>query len=271
MQSYQNNAQVILAIDAGGTFLKSALFEADRLIVPLAEVPTCSNGTFEEIKNAFFTTYKNAVEQSSKPIAAIAISVPGPFDYSNGIFLMDHKFKAVKNFSMKDFFPAIPISYLHDANAFLGGVGNEKIRRIGGITLGTGLGAAIKIDGKFLNNEKNMPLYPLWNKAFRNGIGEDYVSTRALLKACPSAKSVKEMAERSDTQDIWHFFGQALAELLTSYQQEHQLEKIYIGGGISKAYKRFSNPLLDSLPIELVSDNNWNLYGAVKYHLSINR
>ena len=264
MQSYQNNAQVILAIDAGGTFLKSALFEAENLLVPLAEVPTCSNGTFEEIKNAFLTVYQNAVEQAGNKITGIAVSVPGPFDYVNGIFRMEHKFQAVKDYCMKDFFPAMPITFLHDANAFLGGVNTAGKGRIGGITLGTGLGAAVMCDGEFLNNQNHMPLHPLWNRKFRNGIGEDYVSTRALLQACPTAKSVKEMAERTDTDKIWQDFGDALAELLTDWQVELTLEKIYIGGGISKAKNRFMTEKLASLPLEFVHAENLNLLGAAK-------
>jgi glucokinase len=271
LQSYQDHAQVILAIDAGGTFLKSALFEADRLIVPLADVPTFSNGTLEEIKNAFFTLYQNAVRQSGQEISSVAVSVPGPFDYEKGIFLMEHKYKAVKNCFMKDFFPAKYITYLHDANAFLGGVDNGENNRVGGITLGTGLGAAIMVDGKFLNNEKNTPLYPLWNKPFGNGIGEDYISTAALLKACPDAKSVKEMAMRSDTEETWQNFGNYLAQLLSLWQQEHQLDKIYIGGGISLAKERFMNSQLAQLPLEFVANYNWNLHGAIKYFLDIYR
>ena len=269
MQSHQNNAQVILAVDAGGTFLKSALFKAEGEIVPLAEIPTYSNGTFEEIKNAFAAVYQNAVEQSEDKIAGIAVSVPGPFDYRNGIFLMKHKFQAVKDFSMKEFFPEIPMSFLHDANAFLSGTADEKKGRIGGITLGTGLGAAVMIDGKFLNNAQEMPLHPLWNKKFRNGIGEDYVSTAALLKSCPDAASVKEMAERSDTDKIWQDFGDALAELLTDWQNELQLEKIYVGGGISKAKDRFMTEKLAALPLIFSNMENPNLSGAVNFFKNI--
>jgi glucokinase len=163
------------------------------------------------------------------------------------------------------------MTFLHDGNAFLGGAVSASNGRFGGITLGTGLGAAVMIDGEFINNEKDTPLYSLWNKPFRNGIGEDYVSTAALLKACPDAESVKEMAERTDTNKIWQDFGNALADLLTDWQSELQLEKIYVGGGISKAAKRFMTEKLATLPLEFVSSGDLNLYGAVKYFLSLNR
>lgn len=268
MQSHKNNAQVILAIDAGGTFLKSALFEAEKKIVSLAEIPACSNGTFDEVKNAFTTVYQNAVEHAEKEISGIAVSVPGPFDYRNGIFRMEHKFQAVKDCCLREFFPDIPMAFLHDANAFLGGAVGATKGRFGGVTLGTGLGAAVMIDGNFINNEKDSPFHSLWNKHFRDGIGEDYVSTAALMKACPDARSIKEMAERTDTDKIWQDFGNAFADLLTDWQMGLQLEKIYIGGGISKAKKRFMTDKLANLPIEFVFSEDLNLYGAIKHFLN---
>lgn len=271
MQSDQDHAQVILAVDAGGTFLKSALFYADGEVVPLAEIPACSGGSFDDIKNAFCTLFQNAAERSAFPVSGIAVSVPGPFDYRKGIFRMTHKFQAVKDYCLKDFFPEIPVTFLHDANAFLSGAVREEKGRFGGITLGTGLGAAVMIDGKFLNNENDSPLYPLWNKKFRGGIGEDFVSTAALLKACPDAGSVREMAERDDTETIWLDFGDALAELLTAWQQELKLEKIYVGGGISRARARFTTPALAALPLEFVSADYLNLSGAVKEFLRCRR
>ena len=244
--------------------MKSALFYADERFVPLEEIPACSNGTFSEIRNAFEAVYQDAVNEAENEITGIAFSVPGPFDYCKGIFLMEHKFQAARGVSVKEFFPEMPMTFLHDANAFLYGVAEETTGRVGGITLGTGLGAAVMIDGELLNNEKNMPLYPLWNKKFRNGIGEDFISAAALLNACPDAKTVKEIAERNDTDDIWQDFGNALAELLTDWQKELNLDKIYVGGGISKAGKRFITEKLAALPLEFVHSEHWNLYGAVK-------
>ena len=159
------------------------------------------------------------------------------------------------------------MTFLHDANAFLSGAAWEKTGRLGGITLGTGLGAAVMIDGVFLNNEKGSPRYSLWNKPFRGGIGEDFVSAAALLKACPGAGSVKEIAERSDTDGIWHDFGNALAELLTAWRNELDLQKIYVGGGISKAKERFMTPALAELPLEFTPIANPCLYGAARHFL----
>ncbi|HBJ95223.1 MAG TPA: hypothetical protein DDZ11_01675, partial [Lentisphaeria bacterium] len=49
MQSNQDHAEIILALDIGGTFIKSALFSAGKLLRKLPQVPACSGGTREEI------------------------------------------------------------------------------------------------------------------------------------------------------------------------------------------------------------------------------
>ncbi|MBQ9501115.1 MAG: ROK family protein [Lentisphaeria bacterium] len=265
MQSDEDNAQVILSVDAGGTFLKSALFRAGRLFAPLPPVPACSGCGRGEIEDAFRTVYRNALSQSPAGITGVAFSVPGPFDYRKGIFLMDHKFQAVKGCRLADFFPPLPMTFLHDADAFLSGVSGEKPGRLGGVTLGTGLGAAVMIDGKFLDNGQGSPLYPLWNRPFRGGIAEDFVSASALLKSCPGAKSVKELAERPGTDAVWRGFGDALAELLTAWRRELNLEKIYVGGGIAKAKERFMTPALAELPLEFPSLEDPGLHGAAKF------
>ena len=72
------------------------------------------------------------------------------------------------------------------------------------------------------------------------------------------------MFKRSDTDKIWQDFGDALAELLTDWQVELKLEKIYIGGGISKAKNRFMTEKLASLPLDFVHAEYLNLHGAAK-------
>ena len=126
MQSDQDDAQVILAVDAGGTFFKSALFRAGRLLARLAPVPARSDGTAGEIGEAFGRVYRQAREKAPAPLAGAAFSVPGPFDYREGVFLMDHKFPAVKGRRLGDFFPGLPAVFLHDANAFLSGVVGDR-------------------------------------------------------------------------------------------------------------------------------------------------
>jgi glucokinase len=177
---------------------------------------------------------------------------------------MDHKFQSVKGCSIREFLPDLPLKFLHDANAFLLGIPGSEYGRTGGITLGTGLGAAAAENGICINNDAMTPRYPLWNIPFHGGIAEDFISTRALLAAYPAAKTVKEMAELPETEMIWKEFGKNLAELLHQWQAVLALDKIYIGGGISRAKNRFLVPELEDLPIEFYTGDSPALEGVFK-------
>ena len=252
---------MILAIDAGGTFLKSSVRKADGTVVPQPEISACSDGTAEEIGNAFRLVVQSAERNAGLHLTGIAVCIPGPFDFQTGEFRMDHKFRSVKGRNIREFLPELPLLLVHDANAFLMGIPGWDQGRVGGITLGTGLGAAVAISGVCQNNERQTPLYPLWNRPFRSGIAEDYVSARALLKAFPQAKTVKEMADAPGTEAIWEQFGTALAELLASWQAELSLDRIVIGGGISRAKEHFLVSELSRLPIEFSTTGDPALAG----------
>ncbi|MFA6875807.1 MAG: ROK family protein, partial [Parabacteroides sp.] len=91
---------VYLIVDAGGTFLKSALLKKDGTICDASSssVPSFSVGTEEEVKGAF-----NQVIEKSRTwcianqanIRGIGISIPGPFDYHKGVSWMTHKYRCL--------------------------------------------------------------------------------------------------------------------------------------------------------------------------------
>ncbi len=240
MQNNQDNAQVILALDIGGTFIKSALFQDGKLLQVLPQIPSHSGGNAEEIAVALRT----AVSAAGR-IDRIGVAIPGPFDYRNGISLMEHKFGAIKERSLLEFLPDIPVRFLHDANAFLlGEWGGQS--RIGGITLGTGLGAAVIVDGKLLTNKLGSPAdeVSLWSKTFRGTTVE---------KALQLSRYNKDLAEAARSGDsaakqAWQNFGEVLAEILTPWCERFQLEEIALGGQISKDFELFKDPL-KGLPV----------------------
>ena len=270
MQSNQNHAEVILALDIGGTFIKSALFSGGKLLRKLPQVPTCSAGTREDIENSI----RLAVRQA-ETFDRAAVSIPGPFDYSAGIFRMKHKFAAVNGCSFRELSGGTDAVFLHDANAFLLGEltcgAARGFSRAGGVTLGTGLGAAFAVDGKPLTSPAGSPAenVSLWNKPFRGGIAEDAVSARALLAKYP-AQNVKEIALRAKegdraAQEVWLGYGSALFELLTGWSRKLAPEVIVVGGQIARDLELFG-PVPPALPVRRsLLGEDAALYGAYEY------
>ena len=237
MSNHQNNAEIVLALDIGGTFIKSALFRSGELFHRLEPVPSRSEGNREAIAAAF----RQVIRQAGK-FDHLAVAVPGPFDYEHGIFRMPHKFAAVNGRPFAELSGREAACFLHDANAFLLGEmthgAARGFSRCGGITLGTGLGAAFASGGEIRTGCDGSPApeVKLWNRPFRGKIAEDFISARALLARFP-AGNVREIAERAKAGDpaakqLWLEYGAALFELLSQWQEQLSPEVIVIGGGI---------------------------------------
>ena len=76
------NSEAYRLLDVGGTYIKCA---------DGSQVPVPSGGSREAIAAAL----KKAVGPTDG-LRGIAVAIPGPFDFTQGIFLMEHKFAAVK-------------------------------------------------------------------------------------------------------------------------------------------------------------------------------
>ena len=269
MQSPQSSSEVILALDIGGTFIKSALFQNGQLIRKLPQVPSRSEGTREEIGEAIRT----AIRQAGAP-DRLAVSIPGPFDYKIGIFRAEHKFAAVCGCAFSEFSGGLPSSFVHDANAFLLGEllhgAGRGFLRVGAVTLGTGLGAAFAIGGDLQLNAQGSPTdsVSLWNKPYRDGIAEDYVSARALLKdyPAPGGKEIAEAAEAGDPRalEAWRRYSLDLYALLADWKARLELDVIVVGGQLRSGL-RFGVPVPAGLNLRFSSlDGDAPLWGALE-------
>ncbi|MDD5699149.1 MAG: ROK family protein [Victivallaceae bacterium] len=268
---------VVLAIDAGGTYLKSALIYSCGTMVPgsFAQVEAHAQGTVEDIVAAYTGLIVRASEQAAQAglrLAGIGIATPGPFDYRHGVSLMQHKFAALYEVNLAERLRAashavtgIPIRFRHDANSFLAGElwrgAARGYTRAGGITLGTGLGAACCLDGRFVNNKLGSPApkSSLWNNPYRDGIVEDYVSSRALVAAyraidpdydsAGGAKGIADAAKQGDSAAVAVYagFGSDLGKILTPWCERFDLQIIVFGGQISRDFALFAPALGEQL------------------------
>ena len=224
-----------ILLDVGGTFIKCS---------DGREIPINSAGSREEIVSALRLAVGDA--------EAVAVAIPGPFNYDDGIFLMKHKFAAVYGES----FAALcgsgaSFRFIHDVNAMLLGemtAGFGKgYSRVALVTLGTGLGFSMSIDGEILKNESGSPGVPIWNLPYRDGILEDYASKRGFLRGYEGI-SVKELAEKAFAGDkavLARFVevGQILSGALSPILEEYGIECLLFGGQISCSYRLFGPAL----------------------------
>ena len=193
--------------------------------------------------------------------AGLGIAIPGPFDYTAGVSLMQHKFADLEGLDISlalrpllQMDANLPICYVNDAAAFgIGeawqGQGRDE-QRLLAITLGTGLGAA------FMDRGIHQPR-ELWDQPWKEGIADDYFTTRWFTRSYleqtgETVEGAFELAERAragqqTSVNLFEQFGAGLGQFLTPWLADFECRFLLLGGNINGAYDLFGDALKSSL------------------------
>lgn len=199
----------------------------------------------------------NGQQQNMK----LGIAIPGPFDYLKGISYIRNqgKFDALYGLNVKKILAKrlsvseYDIHLMNDAACFLQGevyAGAAKgFNSAIGVTLGTGLGSAVFSGGSTADAD-------LWKYPFKDGIAEDYLCARWLVKTYKhysgrSVAGVKDLVEEYETdffaKSTFADFSDNLAEFLSLFIDSENPQVVVLGGNISKAYHLFVSDLKKQL------------------------
>ncbi len=244
----------LIGVDIGGSHIAAAALNFSDGQVSLND--------FQESEIDTYQTATKIITDWAELIKAVAngeqtyqvgIAMPGPFDYENGISLIQDqgKMKSLFKLNVKNLLAeSLSISpdsirFTNDAEAFLLGessVGSgSNFENSIGLTLGTGLGSAIKV-GDVVKDAK------LWTAPFRSGIAEDYLGTAWFVKESKTRfnldiSGVKELIDLEEYSEqanlIFETFGKTLAEFLFPYLIRLQTDVVILGGKISLLNDRF--------------------------------
>ncbi|MDD3334949.1 MAG: ROK family protein [Eubacteriales bacterium] len=240
----------MLVLDIGGTFIKYALTDENGAILPatVRQVPSDAEGGYEDFLNVLAGILRQAHEL--QPVVKAGVSIPGPFDFDQGVSLMQHKFTALYDQSLRPPFEqaGVTVEFLHDSTAFMLGEAYDGVlngaNTAACVMLGTGLGFAYLRDGKVCVNDKRTPALALWKTPWRDGIAEDYVSTRAIQGLYGEKISVKSIADKARQGDqkalnAFQTTGRHLSEILNAILPKLGCERFAIGGQIAKSAELF--------------------------------
>lgn len=250
------NNPLVAGVDIGGSHITAALVDLEvRSVLPAFSVRKHINAQEDaaSIIDDWCTTIGQVFEAQPTLPKRVGIAMPGPFDYEKGIsFIKDqNKYESLYGLNVKEMMAerlgVSPdnIRLMNDAGCFLQGevVGGAArgFKSAIGVTLGTGLGTATFHDG--VAKDAN-----LWCAPFLDGIAEDYISARWLIKAYQQVsgttiENVKGLVALipSDARikDIFREFGHHLATFLTSFIRDNDPKVVVIGGNISKSAEWF--------------------------------
>ncbi|NTS40965.1 ROK family protein [Flavisolibacter sp. BT320] len=251
---------VVLGVDIGGSHITAALVDLDkRAVVTGSGIRKLVNSqaSAEAILQDWCEVITAALDTSADAEKKIGIAMPGPFDYEKGISLIaeQDKFTALYQVNVKNNLAerlAIPpdsIRFMNDASCFLqgevfGGAATD-FNPVLGLTLGTGLGSAFCINGVAEDAD-------LWKSPFKEGIAEDYLSTRWFVrryqeltgKTISGVKELLESDAASETlQQLFTEFGENLGLFLVPLIKKTGAQAVVFGGNISKAFAFFQSAL----------------------------
>lgn len=261
-----DNHKYIISADIGGSHITAAVVDlTNKRIIDATRtrLNVDSDGTWAAILGTWANGLKGALKNFDKPVELVAMAMPGPFDYKNGISWIRGlgKYEAIYGLNIKQYLATElgidpeNILFRNDAEAFLhgevfagAGLGYKKII---GITLGTGLGSAQSSDGITADVNRG-------SSNFGDTIADDYMSTRWFVRRYreltgKTVVNVKELALVADTdadvQRVFKEFTSNLVLFLKAFINDERPELLIIGGNIARASKLF----LPSLKFQLAA------------------
>lgn len=266
-------AKYVFGIDVGGTTVKLGLFDLSGMVVDKWEIPTRTENSGEMILPDIAESVKlKMVEKSlaKEDVAGVGVGVPGPVDgygiVHRAVNLGWNMFNLKEN--LTTLLDGMRVECGNDANvAALGEMwkgGGQGHKSLVAVTLGTGVGGGIIINGKVVTGCNGSGgeighIHVEDNETEVCGCGnlgclEEYASATGItrlanrkLKACDkdsvlrqgevSAKTVFDAVKAGDELaiEVAKQFGEYLGKGLGVIAGVVNPEVFVIGGGVSKA------------------------------------
>ena len=149
--------QVVVAMDWGGTWTRTAVIDRQGEILWHAREPNPQNGTKEEYLSNAEKLLSNAIQQAGGPVAGIGAAVAGPVEPTTGTFFQPPNLMVLDGISFKALWEEafqVPVWVGNDANlAALGehyfGAGKESadkgrpVKTLFYVTVSTGVGGGV--------------------------------------------------------------------------------------------------------------------------------
>lgn len=243
-------APQVLGIDLGGTAIKLGRFTQDGTCLQTLRIPTPQPATPEAVLVAMAAAIAE-IDPQRKAIA-IGVGTPGPADAAGRIARVAINLSGWQDVPLADWLEAKtgrPTVIANDANcaglgeAWLGA--GRWYRNLILLTLGTGVGGAIILDGKLFVGHHGTagelglitlnPDGPPCNSGNQGSL-EQYVSVQAIRRRTgmePDELGAMALAGDPKALEFWQQYGRDLGAGLASLIYVLTPEAIVIGGGVS--------------------------------------
>jgi len=257
-----------IGIDFGATFIKIGLINDKGKVYFRRKINTPVSADKSFLIAVIVDNVKDIIKKSGKSVSGVGIGVPGPVDSEKGIVHYFTNIKGWKEVPLKAILEkklGLRVMLDNDVNAMtLGelvfGAGKSS-GNIVCLTLGTGVGGGIIIDGKLYRGGLmtageigHMPINEAGPVCNCGGIAclERYIGNRYILERAKKIFSnsitlerVSELAGMGNKKAlaVWEYVAKKLSVALVQVINLLNPDKIVIGGGVSKAGSFILAPL----------------------------
>ena len=266
--------EIVIGVDLGGTRIKAVAIDKAGNTQYQCSYPT-NDGDDTVWKSAILETVRDIKDKIQSKDTVIGISAPGlPNKDNSAIAFMPGRLQGLENFVWSDFLET-PTFVLNDAISAMmaeARYGAAKGRKnVIMITLGTGVGGAILIDGK--------PYQGSFNKAghighividsqgdrdiigipgsLEDAIGNCTIEKRTYGKYSSTDQLIEDYSKGdSFATEVWLTSVKKLAIGMASLTNVLSPEVIILGGGITKAGRELFEPLKKYMDFY-----EWQIYG----------
>ena len=266
-----------IGVDLGGTNIRAALVDGTN-VIRKGKAPCPAKGTQEEVIEAIAALIEPLV---CDEVTSIGIGVPSVVDTAKGIVYNVANIPSWQEVHLKEIYEnrfGIPVHINNDANCF--SLGESRFgqgrgyKDVLGITLGTGVGSGIIINGH-LYEGRNAGAGEIGCLSYLDKDYETYCSTPFFVAHDTTGAELSAKAQAGDAaaQALWDEFGHHLGELVKAALFAYDPEAIIFGGGIAAGYPHFEAAMrktIETFPFETAkdvkilfsTDGDMGLYGA---------
>lgn len=277
-----------IGVDLGGTNLRIAAVDAQGRLMEKVTLGTKTVLGRDQVLNDMCEAIRHASDKfkSSGSLLGVGIGVPGIIDMQTGMVRESPNLPGWSDYPVRDEIEkrlGAPVILENDANvAAFGekwlGVGRQ-VGDMAMLTLGTGVGGGIVLDGKIWHGMTgmagefgHMTVDPEGQPCGcgNRGCLEQYASATAIVRMAReaiaagdapgltkaassdlelSAKEIYNLAIQGDEQAVWIFrkVGRALGIALAAMVNGLNLQMYVIGGGVGSAWDAFSPTIFEEL------------------------
>ncbi|MHC0442396.1 ROK family protein [Flavobacterium sp. 3-210] len=261
------NKEYAVGIDIGGTHITAAIIDIVNMKVidfSVQKESFDSNLPVNEVMSIWEKVIRTSVENSKvEAINGLAVCMPGPFDYTNGLcWIKDQsKYEHFYGLNVRYLFQGtlnlsseFPILFENDAVCFGKGEvfknAENLSKKVMAVTLGTGLGACFIDKGVSVSTGEFVPADgEIYNLPYKDSMAEDYISARGLLanyetltgKKRNNGLELYNLALEGDEIAIKVFeeMGENLASVVIPWLKKFGADQFIIGGKIANASQFF--------------------------------